>query len=170
MKYFTLGFIALLATLPAHGADPIAIGYVDMRKVLIESKDGQRVKADLEKTFKQHQAALAKEEEKLKSLEQAYEKEKLILSEAQRQQKQKEYQQKLEAYQKSVGEAQREIAQKENDFRKKAQPEVLAIVRDLAKEEKLTLVFEKHEVPALYAVDGPDLTDKVMARYNKLQK
>lgn len=169
MKRFSFILISLLALTAAH-AEVVAIGYVDMRKVLTENKAGQKVKAELEKAVKTRKEALAKEEERLKSLQAAYEKDKLLLSEAQRQEKQKDFQQKYEAYQKQAQQAQRELSQKEAEYTKKAVPEIRAIIRELAKEEKLTLVFEKNEVPALYAVDGPDLTDKVLARYNKSQK
>lgn len=169
MKRLSFFLISLLA-LTAVQAEVVAIGYVDMRKVLTDNKTGQKVKADMEKAVKIRKDALAKEEERLKSLEAAYEKDKLLLSEAQRQEKQKDFRQKYEAYQKQAQQAQRELTQKETEYTKKAVPEIRAIIRDLAKEEKLTLVFEKNEIPALYAVDGPDLTDKVLARYNKLQK
>lgn len=170
MKPFAALVTALLINTAVPAAEPGAIGYVDMRKVLTENKTGQRVKADLEKEVKTRKDALAKEEEKLKALQQAYEKDKLLLSESQRQEKQKDFQQKFETYQKQAAQAQRELSQKEAEYTKKAVPEIRAIIRELAKEEKLTLVFEKNDVPALYAADGPDLTDKVLARYNKSQK
>jgi len=169
LKRFVFVVISLLALTVAQ-AEVVAIGYVDMRKVLTENKTGQKVKADLEKAVKTRKDALAKEEERLKSLEAAYEKDKLLLSEAQRQEKQKDFRQKYEAYQKQAQQAQRELTQKETEYTKKAVPEIRAIIRELAKEEKLALVFEKNDIPALYAVDGPDLTDKVLARYNKSQK
>ena len=169
MKRFVFVLVSLLVLATAH-ADVGNIGYVDMRKVLTENKAGAKIKVDLEKEVKARKDALAKEEEKLKALQAAYEKDKLLLSDAQRQEKQKAFQQKLEAYQKQAAQAQRELSQKETEYTKKAVPEIRAIIRELAKEEKLTLVFEKNEIPALYAVDGPDLTDKVLARYNKAQK
>lgn len=168
MKHWILG-VAFAATLlpawtaTAEAAD-VRIGYVDMRRVLTESKAGQQVKGEIEKTVKQRQEALAREEQKLKELQQAYEKEKLILSEAQRQEKQKEFEQRLNAYRQATAEAQREIQQKEQAYTKKALPEVRTIISDIAKAEKLTLVFEKHEMPVLYAADGPDLTEKVIKR------
>lgn len=170
MKHVVLAFIFAAGIVSAYAAEAVTIGYVDMRKVLSESKGGQRVKAELEKTIRPRQEALTKEEERLKALQQAYERDKLLLSEAQRQEKQKEFQQKFEAFQKSAGELQREVSQKENEFTKKAVPEIQAIIRAIAQEEKLTLVFEKHQIPAMYAADGPDLTDKVLQRYNRSQK
>lgn len=167
MKQFILAAALMGVALGgvAYASD-IKIGYVDLRRVLTESKAGQRVKADLEKSVASRKAALAKDEEKLKAMQDAFEKDKLLLSEAKKKEKQKQFQQKLQAYQKSAGEAQREISQKENEFTAKALPEVRVIVREIAKEDKLTLVFEKNQMPVLYAVDGPDLTDKVLQRYD----
>lgn len=170
MKAAVLLMLSLLLLVPAVHADGIAVGYVDMRKILTQSKTGLRIKAELDKLVAQRKQALAKEEEKLKALQATYEKDKLLLSESQKQEKQKDFQQKLQAYQKSAATAQREIAQKESEYAKKAIPEIRDIIRQLAKEEKLTFVFEKNEPPALYAIDGPDLTDKVLARYDKTQK
>ena len=170
MKQYAVLLISMLAWSAAAHAEAVGIGYVDMRKVLTENKAGQRVKADIEKAAKTRQDALAKEEQKLKGLQQAYEKDKLLLSEAQRKEKQKDFQKKFEAYQKQAAQAQKELSQKEADYTKKAVPEIRTIIRELAQEQKLSLVFEKNQVPALYSADGPDLTETVLSRYNKTQK
>lgn len=147
-------------------AEDVRIGYVDMRKVMTESKAGKRVKGDIEKTVQQRKESLGREEQQLKAMQQSFEKEKLILSDAQKQTKQKEFEEKLKAFKQSATQAQREIEQKETEFTKKAVPEIRALIRDLAKEEKLSLVFEKNELPVLYAAEGPDLTDKVIKRFD----
>jgi len=147
-------------------AEGVRIGYVDMRKVMLESKAGTQKKAEIEKLIKQRQDKLAKEEQKLKDLEQVFEKDKLVLTDAQKKEKQKEFETKVQAFQKMASEAQREIGEKDNEFARKAVDDIKGIVRDLATEEKLTLVFEKNQQPVLYAEDGPDLTDKVLQRYD----
>lgn len=170
MKKFLPVLVAAFAVSSVVGitaaADEIRIGYVDMHKVLTESKAGKRVKAELEKFAQQRKEALVKDEQLLKKMQEAYEKDKLILSEAQKQEKQREFQQKIEAYQKAGAEATRELSQKEQDYAVKAVPDIRAIIRDLAQEEKLTLVFEKNEMPVLYAVDGPDLTERVLKKFD----
>ncbi len=154
---------------PSSAEDAVRIGYVDVRKVLNESESGKRHKAEMEKLLKERQDQLGKEEQQLRELQQAYEKNKLTLSDAQKKQKQKEFQEKFRVFHKHRSEAQRELNQKDNDFTRHAIAEVRAIVRTLAREEKLALVFEKNELEGmlvLYAQDGPDLTDKVLARFN----
>jgi outer membrane protein len=147
-------------------AQDVRFGYVDARKVLNDSKAGKRLRAELEKTTKQRQETLARDEQRLKGLQEAYEKDKLLLSETQKQAKQKEFDEKLRAFQKSAAAAQQELEQKKNEFERKAIGEIQTIVRELAKEEKLTLVFEKNQMPVLYAAEGPDLTDKVLKRFD----
>lgn len=167
MKRIQLAIALIVAFLAfTASAEDIRIGYVDMRKVMNESKTGKRVKGEIEKAIKQRQDSLSAEEQQLKKLQDAYEKDKLLLSDAQKQAKQKEFDEKVKAYQQSTAQAQREIDQKQQEFTGKALPEIRDIIRDLAKQEKLTLVFEKHDMPLLYAIDGPDLTDKVMQRFD----
>jgi outer membrane protein len=86
-------------------ADKPAIGYVDMRTVLVESKAGKQHKLDMEKFVKSKQTELKKEEEKLKSLQQTLEKEMLTLTEAQKQDKQRGFQEKVQVFQKMAQDA-----------------------------------------------------------------
>lgn len=168
MKHFLLvaAVVLSLQAVSSAYAEDIRIGYVDIRKVMTESKSGSKVRAEIEKTIKTRRESLAQEEKKLKDLQEAFEKDKLLLSESQRVTKQKEFQERVRAFQQARADAQHEIEQKEREFTSKALPKIRDIIRDLAKEQKLTLVFEKNEAPVLYAVDGPDLTDKVMQRFD----
>lgn len=157
---------AWIAAAGAAYAEDVRIGYVDLRKVITESKAGQRVKGEIEKTVKARRESLSRDEQKLKEMQQAYEKDKLLLSDSQKQAKQKEFDEKLRAFQQARAQAQREIEQKEREFTRKALPQIREIVRVMAKEQKLTLVFEKNEMPVLYAADGPDLTSAVIKRFD----
>ena len=147
-------------------AEDVRIGYVDVRKVMTESKAGQRAKSEIEKMVKERREKLGREEQQLKDMQQAYEKDKLLLTGSQREAKQQEFQEKVKSFQQARADAQHEIDQKEHEFTSKALGQIREIIRDLAKEQKLTLVFEKNEAPVLYAVDGPDLTQKVIERFN----
>jgi outer membrane protein len=146
----------------AHAQD-VGVGTVDMRKVLNESKAGKRAKAEMEKMIKERQEALAREEKHLESLQQAYEKEKLLLSDAQKQAKQKEFDAKLKAFQQSAASAQREVQKQEADFIQKALPEARAVIADVAKQQKLAVVFERNEAGILYS-SANDITDEVIKR------
>jgi len=156
----------LLGSSMAGAADKPAIGYVDMRAVLVESKAGRQHKANMEKFIKGKQSALKKEEEKLKSLQQTLEKELLTLTEAQKQDKQRGFQEKVQALQKMAKDAERELRQKDSEHTNKSVEEIRKIISETAKEEKVALVLGKTETSVLYAEDGMDLTPKVIQKYD----
>lgn len=156
----------LLGSTMAGAADNTAIGYVDMRAVLVESKSGKQHKVDMEKFVKSKQTELKKEEEKLKSLQQTLEKEMLTLTEAQKQDKQRGFQEKVQALQKMAQDAERELRKKDSEYTNKSVEEIRKIIAETAKEEKLSLVLGKTEMSVLYADDGMDLTPKVIQKYD----
>ncbi len=156
--------VASLASAPAFAAE--RIGYVDMQRVVTESAAGKRARAEMEGMVKQKQEQVNREGQKLKALQESFEKEKLTLTDAQKKTKQRDFEKKVQAYQQLASDAQRDLSQKDADITRKALTDIRAAIRELAKEEKLMLVLEKNEQPVLYAEDGPDLTDKVIKAYD----
>lgn len=148
----------------AQAADVLAIGYVDVRAVLAESKSGKQFRQELDKFVKDKQAALKKEEEKLVSLKSTLEKDALTLSDAQKQQKQKEFQEKVQALRKMAEDADRELRQKDGEFTNKALEQIRAIISDVAKEEKVNLILSRNEV--LYGDEAMNLTAKVTQKFD----
>jgi outer membrane protein len=150
----------------AMAADQPAIGYVDVRKVLLESKLGKKNKTEFEKMIKEKESVLGKEEEKLKAMQESFQKDQLMMTDEQKKSKQKAFQEKAEAYQKMMRDAKQEVSKKDNEYTARALTEIRAIVADLAKEMKLSLVLEASESGLLYAEQGMDLTPKVMEKYD----
>jgi outer membrane protein len=167
MKKFVLLLPLLMLLNPvAMAADQPAIGYVDVRKVLLESKLGKKNKAEFEKMIKEKEGALGKEEEKLKAMQESFQKDQLMMTDEQKMARQKTFQEKADAYQKMVRDAKQEIGKKDNEYTSKALTEIRAIVADLAREMKLSLVLEASESGLLYAEQSMDLTPKVMEKYD----
>lgn len=160
-----LAAVALLAAAPL-AAEEVRIGYVDMRQVLTQSEAGEQAKREIESAIKERQESLRRDEQHLRELQQDFEKNKLLLSEEQRRQREQEFQRELREFQQARAEAQREIENREREFTRRMLPVVREVIAALARERKLTLVFEKNEMPVLYAADGPDLTKEVIRRVN----
>lgn len=164
-RFITVAALVVLAVSNMAGAaDKPAIGYVDVRAVLLESKAGKQHKTEIEKIVKDKQSALKKEEEKLKTLQQSLEKEMLTLSDAQKQEKQRGFQEKVQALQKNAQDAERDLRQKDNEYSSKAIEEMRKVIAEVAKEEKLSLVFGKSEMSVLYSEEGMDITSKVIQK------
>lgn len=168
MKYMVtiVAVAGLLGSTMAGAVDNPKIGYVDMRAVLLESKAGKQHKKEMEKFVQSKQAALKKEEDKLKSLQQSLEKEMLTLTEAQKQDKQRGFQEKVQNLQKLAQDAERELRKKDAEYTNKSVEEIRKIITETAKEEKVSLVLGKTETSVLYAEEGMDLTPKVIKKYD----
>lgn len=166
-KMYVVMLLAGLAFSGAAGAeDKLKIGYVDVRQVLIQSNAGKQFQAVTEKAGKEKQNMFAAEEKKLQALKDAYEKDQLTYSEAQKRSKQRDLQDKYQALQDSVNDTQKEFRQKEGEFTGKSLKDIRTVIAEVAKEEKTTLVLEKTEMSVLYAEEGMDLTAKVLQKYN----
>lgn len=165
----TVGAV-LAVSLLAAPAQAAGIGYVDMQRVVSESQAGKRARAEIEGMVKQKREQLSREEQKLKTLQQSLEKEQLTLTETQKRTKQRELEQKVQTYQQLTADAQRELSQKDAEHSRKVLTDIRAVIREIAREEKLLLVLEKNEQPVLYAEDGPDLTDRVIKTYDAKAK
>ena len=151
-------------------AEKQAVGYVDMRQVFVESKIGKKNMADLDKLRKEKESVLAGEESKLQAMQQAFQKDQLLMTDAQKLEKQKAFQEKAEAYQKMVGEAKQVVSKKDNEYANKSVTDIKAVVADLAKEMKLHLVLDASGGSVLYAEEGMDLTQKVLEKYDAKAK
>jgi len=158
--------VLLLSTASAVAADQPLIGYVDLQKVVNESKSGKQARAALEQLVRQKNEQIAREEKTLKDQVAAFEKNQLAMSEAQKNQKRKDLEERFQTFQKSRSEAQRDLAKRENEFLSKAMPALRDIIAAIAQSEKLLLVFDKREMPALYAAEGPDLTGRVLKEFD----
>lgn len=166
---FFLPLILLLSN-TAMAADKPDIGYVDVRKVLLESKIGKKNKAEFEKMIKEKESSLIKEEEKLKAMQESFQKDQLLMTDEQKKAKQKAFQEKADAYQKMVKEAKQEVGKKDSEYTAKSLAEVRGIIAELAREMKLKLVLEVSESGLLYADENMDLTAKVMEKYDAKMK
>lgn len=153
------------AAAAAQAQDPLKIGVVDLRKVVLESKPGQAHRADRDKTIKERSDKLGKEDAAIRAMQEQLEKDKLVLTDKQKEQKQKEIAEKIAALQKASQAAQQEISKRDNEVLKKADALLHSIVAEIGKQEKLSMVVDRNQ-PGLVWIDAPvDITDKVIKVY-----
>ncbi len=169
-KFFVVSLLIFVLAAAVNAAEKPAIGYVNLHQVLLESKVGKHNKVELDKLIKEKESQIAGEEAKLQAMQQAFQKDQLLLTDAQKLEKQKAFQEKAEAYQKMVNEAKQDVNKKDSEFANKSLAEIKTVVAALAREMKLSIVFDANELSVLYAEDGMDLTQKVIERYDAKTK
>lgn len=158
--------IPLLMVGGAHAANAnTKVGYVDLNRALNEVAEGKKAKEKLESEGKAKQRKLEIMQTELQKLKDELDKDKLILSQEALNQKGVAFQQKVAEFQQMQMSFQQEFAEMEANLTRPIGEKLKAIIEELGKTGEYTIVLPKEMV--LYAPPGTDLTDEVIARYNK---
>ena len=144
-------------------------GFVDAQKVLENSKEGKRVKANMEEFVKSRQKIIDLEEQELKQAEEDLTRQGALLSPEAKKVKQDDFQKKLMDYQKKATELNKEVQGKKfdtlHDFNKKLEE----AVKQIAEKEGYTFVLDRNAEGGslIYAKDSFDITSKVIEQVDR---
>lgn len=168
-KLFLIACFILLAT-AAFGQATMRVGYVNMNKAINLSNEGKRSKKFLEAQMQRTQAALKAKEKELIQKE-ADLKNNIMLNQEARKQKQQEIVALKQALRNELKKAQNSMRQDEVRHTTKIFKDLVLVIKEIAKEEAFDLVLEFNvKQTILYSrYDMTDITDKVTARYDKMQ-
>jgi outer membrane protein len=172
MSKWNLGFAVLaFAMAPlavSHAsADEVKIGTVDMQKALQSVDAGKKAKAQLEKEFNSKKKDLQNEEAALRKMTDEFKKQSLVMNDEARAKKQGEIQERIMKYQEATQKSQMEIQQKEHELTEPILNKLRGVIGDLAKSKGYSMVLERNENMVLFSPEKDDLTEDVIAAYNK---
>lgn len=168
-------FIALVCVLglwlvPVAAKAEFKVGLVDISKILLTTKDGQKVMKQLEKKFNARKSALKKEEDKIKKASENFKKQSLVLSDKAKMTKEREIQGMIVKLQSQTMEAQKAINKLEQELKKPLIDKIQKVVMAVSKKAGVALTFEVSTSPVVYAEKRVDLTDEVVKAYNLKHK
>lgn len=146
------------------------VGYVDFKRAIRDTSDGKKVQKELETDFNKKKKELEKREGDLKKMGEDLEKKAMVMSDETRAKKQQEFQQEMLKWRDMVGKSQMDIQKKEMELTKPIIDKLSKIIDDIAKKEGFSMVLEKGEQVVLWAKKDVDLTDRVIAEYEKQRK
>lgn len=165
MKKIIISAIASLllvsAAIAQQGA--LKIGYVNSEKIISELPEAKESQQKLEALVKGWQDEIENRGKALQNKYEEYQKQANMLNESAKQARQKELideEQKLNQYRQ---EKQQELALQREKVMKPIQDKVFKAIERMAKEKKLSFVFDKAaDVPLLYADPAYDFTPDVV--------
>lgn len=162
---FLIAVLSLVLATSAFSA--VSVGKVDVQKVLITVNQGQAVRDQLKKSFDEKQTQLKDEEDKIRKLQEDYQKKASVLNDKEKSKKEREIQEKIVAIQQKTATYQKDIQDLEQKLKTPILERVKAIVDDVSKNADVDMVYEAATAPILYAKQEKDLTDEVIKAYNK---
>ena len=143
------------------------IGYVDVQKAIQATGSGKKAKESLDGEYAKRKKDLDKKKADIEKMGQDLEKKKSVLSEEVMQKKQMELQEEMMKFQKVVAENQLEIQKKEKDLVEPILNKMKKVIEKVAQEKGYSIVLEKQGQNLLYAQADADLTDAVVASFEK---
>ena len=154
----------------AHAADQgCKIGLIDMQKFQQKSNAFQKVRIKLEKKFSDLKKKLDKEKQSIAKLEEELKKQSMMLSLDAKEDKQRELKKKKRYYKYLYNELTEEMREAEQDAKRMVAKDVEKIVGEIGEREGYTVIFEKGTIGLVYYKDSIDITDQVVAAYDKLK-
>jgi outer membrane protein len=163
MKQLALLGILLLAT-PVLAAGPANIGYVDVQQVFDKSKLGQKAQETIKDKFGDKQKAFAEEEQAIRQMQATLARDEPLMSQAELAKKKGEIQKRVQEFQKKAAEVQQQLAREQNRLTGEIMKPTQEAIKAIAKEKKLSAVFERRQSGLLYIEDNLDLTPDVIKR------
>lgn len=157
-------FALLLITIPVFAQ--VKIGYINSEAIMKELPEAQDAQRKLDNLVQEWQAELRKLEVEWKQKYDAYDRDKLIMSDQTRAAREKELvdlENRIMQYREQKFGQNGELFQKQEEFMKPIQNKIFNALEKIAKEEGYDFVFDKSgEILLLYANEKYDLTNKVL--------
>lgn len=157
---FLVGALALGASGFAN-AQQLKIGYVDVVKVIEQAPQGDAALKKLEAEFGPRDRELRATRDKIKTLEEALEKNALVLKDSERQDKERDIRNLRRTLKRETQEFKEDYNLRRNEELGSLQNVVYKAIVDIAKNEKFDLILHQGTV---FASDRVDITQKVLGR------
>lgn len=148
------------------------IGYVDSMRLRTEFRDFQDAQAEFDKDVQVWQDQIAELEQVVDSLEQDFEKTKLLLSEAKRKEKEENLKAQEVEYQRLTNDVfgPGGLAEKRNaELTKPILGKINQVLEKIATEENFIMIFDSVNGNIAYAKQNLDLTDLVLEELGRLE-
>jgi outer membrane protein len=175
MKKALVLVVALLVASSSAYAAGGKMAFVDTQTVFDKTKLGKKYQGILKEYFDSRKKILDLDADEIQKLRDDYGKQSAVLKPEVRKEKEETISRKISEFEKKRSEFNNELSKKNEELSSEFNQEMTAIIKDMAKKDKIGLVLNrtinvmsKGEVPSvLYGDEDLDLTEKVIVEMDK---
>ena len=163
-------YLILLMLLLSFSAAEIKIGYVDSNEIMSKFEEVRQVQVDLEKEQRRLESEFNSLIVQLDSLQQDYERQRLLMSETRRQEKENEIinmKKSAEEFQLKKFGPEGEIYRKQNELLKPVLIKIDDAIQKVGGEQGYDFILDAMSGALLYALDSHNLTEDVLDELSK---
>lgn len=150
-----------------HALSQLKIGVVDVQSAILKTNEGKAAREKIEKELGKKRQDILAQQNQLKKMQEDFQAQQSVLSDADKQAKQKEFQGKLQAFQQAQVGFDQEARQKESAALQQIFKNMQNEIQKISKQKSLDMVFDKSAAVLLYANNTADITTDLIDRYNE---
>lgn len=150
-------------------APPTKVGVIHIQNAILGTKDGQKAAADLQARFEPKRKELEGKQSAIAQLQDTLNKGRNTMSAEQREKLIREIDQKTKALNRDTEDAQTEMDQEQQKVLQELGQKIMAVIDKYARDNGYTLILDvsSPQTPVLYISSGIDLTQDIIALYDK---
>lgn len=164
--YIAAAVLLLFVSGAAYAQSP-KIGYIDLQRVIRDSKAGKAARADFEREFQQKKNVIEQKKRQLDSLKQEFVNNAQVMNESARKQKAEQIENLEKEFNRTRSDFRDDLQKRDLELTQKILQDIEGIIKQIGKSGGYTLILEKTEAGVVYAVDTVDVTDQVIQAYDK---
>ena len=170
-KISLIAFVAACFSLAAFSsgfcADVAKIGVIDFQKIMDTSSAGKLIRTQISENKKKAEKKLTEEGTAIRQMERAFERERLVLSDEKRVEKQREIRNRKEDFDGLTKKETIALRKFAGQLQNKLLKEIFGIVEEIGKSEDYLIILERQKGGAVYFPSHIDITDRVIDIHNK---
>ena len=148
----------------------VKIGYIDSNEIMSKFEEVRQVQVDLEKEQRKLQSEMEGLIQQLDSLKQEYDRQRLLMSDARRQEKEQDLikkEQNIQKFQMEKFGPEGEIYRKQNQLLKPVLSKIDEAIQEVGKRQGYDYILDAVGGAIVYALDSNNLTEDVMEELRK---
>lgn len=165
--FFAFLFAVLISGL-SYAESTAKIGYIDLQRVILESKAGKTAKSAFEREFNQKATLIEQKKTALDQERENFLKQSAVMDEEARLRKADELQRKEKDLNRTRDDYRDELQRRDLDLSKQILSKVVEIINNIGASEGYQIILEKSEGGVL-CCKGADITDRVIKAFDAKQ-
>ena len=154
----------------AFGAEVQKIGVVDLQKIIDKSNAGKRSSVEIKSQGKKMEQILKEKGGEIEGLKKTLDQKSLVMNNEVREVKEQDLRLKLNDFRSLQGRYQDVLRKLNLNLSRQITKDVFEIVEKTGKRDGYTLIIDRRVGGVIYAPNAIDITDKVIAEYNEIDK
>lgn len=145
------------------------IGYVDLRRALLEVDTGKKAQEELKNQVAKVQSKLKKQKDEIDNLKDRLEKQWEGMKTEERANLEEDYRKKARTLESDVTESQADLQKREKELTGAIMRDLQQILLQYGQEQDYTVILETNSGTVVYGAKSADVTDALIQRYNSGQ-